>query len=174
MPTTWVRKTALPVLNAPSPVENSIDWVASRRDIGVGGISRRKNPGRESGTDVVITGILTASFVRCRHVFPVPRSTIALEDDSGVVALNRWNSSEMWGPAMRIKSAVPAVASALGLAVLVLAPGAVPAQADSAPGPVITSVLYGDYGSTDTNAQQDQLSIDLGRHASSTNASGET
>jgi len=61
IPTTWVRKTALPVLNAPSPVENSIDWVASRRDIGVGGMSRRRNPGREPEAEVVITGILTAS-----------------------------------------------------------------------------------------------------------------
>ena len=59
MPTTWVRNTALPVMNVPSPVENSSDWVDSRFDIGVGGISRWKKP-RWSPGRVVVT----------RHIAP--------------------------------------------------------------------------------------------------------
>jgi hypothetical protein len=53
-------------------VENSIDWVASRRDIGVGGMSRRRNPGREPEAVVVITGILNGVIAGCRRVFGAP------------------------------------------------------------------------------------------------------
>src|SRR4051812_19715292 len=63
MPTTWVRKTALPVLKAPSPVEKSTDCVASRRDMGVGGTRRRRKPGRDPEREVVITGILVGGGV---------------------------------------------------------------------------------------------------------------
>ncbi|GAA1954742.1 hypothetical protein GCM10009798_12430 [Nocardioides panacihumi] len=44
MPTTWVRKTALPVLKVPSPSANTIDCTARRRESGVGGIRRAKKP----------------------------------------------------------------------------------------------------------------------------------
>src|SRR4051795_9819942 len=73
MPTTWVRKTALPVLNAPSPVEKSTDCVASRRDMGVGGMRRRRKPGRDPEREVVITTILVGAPGRCRPVFRWPR-----------------------------------------------------------------------------------------------------
>src|SRR3954452_21499250 len=69
MPTTWVRNTALPVLNAPSPVEKSTDCVASRRDMGVGGMRRRRKPGRDPEREVVITDILVGVRGGCRPVF---------------------------------------------------------------------------------------------------------
>src|SRR3954449_9421262 len=47
-PTTWVKNTADPVRKVPSAVANSSDWVASRRDRGVGGMSRRsQDPSRD-------------------------------------------------------------------------------------------------------------------------------
>ena len=75
MPTTWVRKTALPVMNVPSPVENSSDCVASRRDIGVGGISRRRNP-RRSPEKVVVT----------RHIPPQGTDTRLPNIDDGLTS----------------------------------------------------------------------------------------
>src|SRR3954468_6539763 len=47
-PTTWVKNTADPVRKVPSAVANSSDWVASRPDRGVGGMSRRsQDPSRD-------------------------------------------------------------------------------------------------------------------------------
>src|SRR5690242_19551398 len=69
IPTTWVRKTALPVLKAPSPVENSTDRVASRRDIGVGGIRRRRNSARCPEAVLLTTGQSAPTGQRCRPVF---------------------------------------------------------------------------------------------------------
>src|SRR6478736_5863692 len=48
-PTTWVKKTALPVMNAPSPVAKSTDWTDSLRASGVGGRKRS----RREGTTVI-------------------------------------------------------------------------------------------------------------------------
>ena len=45
-PTTWVKKTALPVRKTPSPNAESTDWLDSRRTRGVGPASRATRSGR--------------------------------------------------------------------------------------------------------------------------------
>ena len=45
-PTIWVKKTALPVRNTPSPNADSTDWLESRRTSGVGPARRTTRSGR--------------------------------------------------------------------------------------------------------------------------------
>jgi len=44
-PTMWVKNTALPVRNVPSPTAERTDYIDSSRARGVGGIRRRSGEG---------------------------------------------------------------------------------------------------------------------------------